>query len=66
MGADLKRGDRGMVAARPGTAEGNGCDAAAEGFIALGLPMSEGRADGLIELGLPMSEGAALGFAPSG
>ena len=51
-----------MLIDRPGTPEGNGCEAAADGLIALGLPMSDGRAEGLIELGLPMSEGAALGF----
>jgi hypothetical protein len=55
-----------MVVERPGALEDSGCEAAAEGLMALGLPMSEGRAEGLIELGLPISEGAALGFAPSG
>src|ERR671913_2547625 len=66
IGAVRKRCERGMLIARPGTVEVNGCEAAADGLIALGLPMSEGRAAGLIELGLPRSDGAALGFAPSG
>ena len=55
-----------MLVARPGAVEGNGCEAAADGLIALGSPMSEGRAEGFIELGLPRSDGAALGFTPSG
>ena len=49
-----------------GVKEGETCDAAAAGLMALGWVMSEGRAAGLIELGLPMSEGGGTGVRPQG
>src|SRR5215217_3744616 len=46
-----------------GTAVARRSEAAAAGFVALGLRMSDAAAAGFVELGLRMSEAAALGFA---